>query len=351
MNLKEIQFWDLFSGYGLISHSYWEIFWTTPQFAVEKNKNAKDAHHKLTWCANFICKNVEDLNWNDLPNVNVLHMSPPCPVFSSLNQNKHKITHIENDQHNLILEWFRIVSEMKSPPLVITVENVPDYLKTEILDDWHMPIKRSWNLLFKNSHLPKICKLLSRWWEYKWKCTWKIMDADKYWAPTKRSRAFIVFYQEKLWNFKIPDWNLKWMTRAELMKSAWVTQKDLEPYELKDINWDIVDLHGVHKRKSLRSMESLKNWLYGLDKPLWTITTGEWKWLQLIEINWKFFKLPPKLIVAAMLDSKEETFKSFEWQSRSKILLACGNWVSSYPAKALALSIKELIQNYENSSN
>jgi len=118
---------DLFAGCGGLTQGMRDASFLT-KVAIEVENFAVRAYRLNHPDTHIIQKDIRDVNINEIKQIiggTPLHLlagCPPCQGFSSVRR-LNKRQYIEDERNNLIMEYFRMVKELK--PLTIMMENVP----------------------------------------------------------------------------------------------------------------------------------------------------------------------------------------------------------------------------------
>lgn len=118
---------SLFSGAGLFDKAWLDSGRFRFVFANDFDKNVLDTY-RANIGNHIVCKDIRDVNANEIPFADVFLTSPCCQAFS--NSNRHNINSEEAEEKRLLVEEVvRLVKEKK--PKVFVIENVPGMLTKE----------------------------------------------------------------------------------------------------------------------------------------------------------------------------------------------------------------------------
>lgn len=118
---------DLFAGCGGLSQGMHDAGFRT-KVAIELEPVAVKAYKLNHPSTHVIQKDIRDISANEIRKLlgnEPLHLlagCPPCQGFSSVRRLNKKQS-VRDDRNNLVLEYFRLVKELK--PITIMMENVP----------------------------------------------------------------------------------------------------------------------------------------------------------------------------------------------------------------------------------
>ncbi len=144
---------DIFCGVGGLTHGL--IKAGIPVIAgIDMDKTCKYAYEKNNR-STFICKDVKELNGNDLKNlypegcIKVLVGCAPCQPFSTHTQKNKK--RVEDDKWKLLDSFSNLIEEVR--PDIISAENVPAIARTKIFTDFIVKLedlsyKVSWRMVY-----------------------------------------------------------------------------------------------------------------------------------------------------------------------------------------------------------
>lgn len=172
---------DLFAGGGGASTGLAWALGRDPDIAINHDPEAlamhKANHPTTTHFQNDITR-VMPLDATGGRKVSILHASPDCTHFSKAKGGKPRSQHIRD------LAWVVIRWAEDTHPMLITLENVEEFLTWGPLDGNGQPIKAQAGETFR-----AWVKSLRR---LGYQVSWNILRACDYGAPTTRKRLFIV---------------------------------------------------------------------------------------------------------------------------------------------------------------
>lgn len=213
---NHLRFADFFCGSGLVTEAlkpFFQASWANdidPKKLVIYAKNHGWSH--------LHSGSIEDVRGRDLPSVDLAWASFPCQDLSLAG----KMAGLTGKRSGLVVEWFRVLSEMKSLPPVVALENVQGLISAHR------------GAAYQAIHL----KLTGM--GYKVGCM--MLNADR-WVPQSRPRVFVVGFHgipPAGMQSAGPAWNHpSAVVEASRSLPDWVWWKLPEPQEristLKDI--------------------------------------------------------------------------------------------------------------------
>lgn len=172
---------DLFAGGGGASTGLEWALGRSPDIAINHDPEALAMHaanHPHTRHLHNDITRVLPLEATGGRPVAILHASPDCTHFSKAKGGKPKSQYIRD------LAWVVIRWAEDTPPMLITLENVEEFLTWGPLDKNGQPIKAQAGATFR-SWVRRLRRLGYR-------VDWRLLRACDYGAPTTRRRLFVV---------------------------------------------------------------------------------------------------------------------------------------------------------------
>lgn len=163
---------DLFSGCGGLTEGMHQADFKT-EVAFEIDEIASKAYKLNHPETNIITKDIRQVSIKEVKeklNGKTIHLlagCPPCQGFSSIRR-LNRVTPIEDERNNLIMEYVRLVKALK--PYTIMMENVPGLVQYD---------------LFK-----KAIKILTK--ELGYNIDYKVVNVKDYGVPQSRKRLVLV---------------------------------------------------------------------------------------------------------------------------------------------------------------
>ncbi|MEY8199815.1 MAG: DNA cytosine methyltransferase [Colwellia sp.] len=169
---------DLFSGPGGLSLGMKEAG-ITPEFCVEKNKDAISTYSSHSKDCIHINKDIREIGFSNYRNkIDIVFGGPPCQPFSTGGLQK-----AQSDERNMIPEFIRCIAEVQ--PHAFVMENVPG--------------------LVMSKARPYFDSVLSRLSELGYKLNWSVLHAGDYGVPQKRKRLIILGSKGDFLKFPFPS--------------------------------------------------------------------------------------------------------------------------------------------------
>lgn len=163
---------DLFSGCGGLTEGMHQADFQT-EIAFEIDEIASKAYKLNHPETNIITKDIRDVSIKEVKEklngkkIHLLAGCPPCQGFSSIRR-LNRVTPIEDERNNLIMEYVRLIKELK--PYTIMMENVPGLVQYD---------------LFK-----KAVVILTK--ELGYNIDYKVVNVKDYGVPQSRRRLVLV---------------------------------------------------------------------------------------------------------------------------------------------------------------
>ncbi|MEQ6119055.1 DNA cytosine methyltransferase [Reichenbachiella sp. MALMAid0571] len=163
---------DIFSGVGGLTEGMHQADFKT-ELAFEIDELASNAYQLNHTDTTVITKDIRKVSITEIKrkmNGKTIHLlagCPPCQGFSSIRR-LNRVTPVDDDRNNLIMEYVRLVRALK--PYTIMMENVPGLVEYD---------------LFK-----KAIKILTE--ELNYKIDFKVVNVKDYGVPQSRRRLVLV---------------------------------------------------------------------------------------------------------------------------------------------------------------
>lgn len=123
---------EMFGGVGSGTYSAKALFdKVVVKYYIEKDKNAVKSYNAING-TDFKPTDINDVNGNELPYVDVLIAGWPCQDFSKAGKSKG----LDGERSNLILITVNKIKEMKEKPKYIILENVKNLVSKTHIDNF-----------------------------------------------------------------------------------------------------------------------------------------------------------------------------------------------------------------------
>ena len=163
---------DIFSGCGGLTEGMHQAGFKT-KFAFEIDEIASKAYRLNHTNTTVITNDIRKVSIAEIKkklNGRIIHLlagCPPCQGFSSIRR-LNRVQPVEDDRNNLIMEYVRLVKELK--PFTIMMENVPGLVNFNLFIEAIEILKRA---------------------GYKW-IDYKVVNVKNYGVPQNRKRLVLV---------------------------------------------------------------------------------------------------------------------------------------------------------------
>jgi DNA (cytosine-5)-methyltransferase 1 len=213
---SKFQFVDFFCGSGLVTEALKPFF--RAAWANDIDPKKVQIYAKNHGWSHLHAGSIEHVKGLELPRADLAWASFPCQDLSLAG----KMAGLAGKRSGLVVEWFRVLSEMKTPPPVVALENVQGLVSAHD------------GSAYRAIHLNLIGM------GYNVGCM--LLNADR-WVPQSRPRVFVVGYKGDPPAHLLasePSWNHpRSVVEAAKNLPGWVWWKLAEPaertLELKDL--------------------------------------------------------------------------------------------------------------------
>lgn len=187
--MTEINAVSLFSGCGGldlgfqkagVNYIFGSDVWTPAGETYRENFDHRFVEKDIQEFSDDEIEQVIEEEGYSMDDVNIVTGSPPCKGLSRLNNERIALDEIEKDDRNLLfMEFLRIVDKLN--PEVVVMENVDDLSNRQTSDGRYLVdiIEQEFN-------------------RKGYKVEYRILDAEKYGVPQKRSRMIFIGYRKSV---------------------------------------------------------------------------------------------------------------------------------------------------------
>jgi DNA (cytosine-5)-methyltransferase 1 len=213
---SKLEFADFFCGSGLVTEALKPFF--TASWANDIDPKKIQIYAKNHGWSHLHSGSIEQVKGQDLPLVDLAWASFPCQDLSLAG----KMAGLAGKRSGLVVEWFRVLGEMKTLPPVVALENVQGLVSAH------------GGSAYRAIHLNLVGM------GYKVGCM--LLNADR-WVPQSRPRIFVIGYRGEP-PANLVDAGPSWNHPGSVVEAAeelpgWVWWKLPEPVvrtrELKDV--------------------------------------------------------------------------------------------------------------------
>jgi len=229
--MKKLSVIELFAGVGgfrlgLESKGSYEVIWSNQWEPSTKTQHASMVYEARFGSKNHSNKDISEVATSDIPDADVLVGGFPCQDYSVA-------TTLQNSKGLIgkkgVLWWsiHRILSEKKSPPKYLFLENVDRLLKSP-----------------SNQRGRDFAIMLKSLDDLGYAVEWRVINAADYGMPQRRRRIFFLGYHKSTSIYKDLQQTTpaEWMAKTGIIAESFSIQNDRKDAKTVEIEGNLVEI-------------------------------------------------------------------------------------------------------------